>query len=175
MLDAGASVGDIARELKISKPTVCYYARSLGIPPREAYSRRYDWPAVQRYYDAGHSPKECLAHFGCSRNTFWDAVHRGVLVLRPRAEPICDVLVAGRRRNRTHVKQRVLSSGLKDNRCDECGITEWRGERLAMQLHHVNGDGSDNRLVNLRLLCPNCHSQTANYSGRALRRTLEVA
>jgi predicted HNH restriction endonuclease len=36
-----------------------------------------------------------------------------------------------------------------------------------MELHHVNGDGTDNRLVNLKLLCPNCHSQTANWGGRA--------
>lgn len=170
MLAAGRSVGDIARALGVSKPTVCYYARSLGIPPRTPYGRRYDWAEVQRYHDAGHSPKECLARFGCSRNTFWDAVRRGVLVLRPRAVPITDLLVAGRKRNRTHVKGRLLASGLKENRCDECGITDWRGRPLAMELHHVNGDGADNRLVNLRLLCPNCHAQTPNYAGRALRR-----
>jgi predicted HNH restriction endonuclease len=35
-----------------------------------------------------------------------------------------------------------------------------------MALHHVNGQGNDNRLVNLRFLCPNCHSQTPNYGGR---------
>ena len=74
------------------------------------------------------------------------------------------LLVAGRPRNRTHVKLRLLSSGLKENRCEECGLTEWLGEPLSMALHHVNGDGQDNRLENVVLLCPNCHSQTANFA-----------
>jgi predicted HNH restriction endonuclease len=44
-----------------------------------------------------------------------------------------------------------------------------------MALHHVNGDGRDNRLENLQLLCPNCHSQTENFSGRGRRRLTVVA
>ena len=44
------------------------------------------------------------------------------------------------------------------------------GEPLNMELHHVNGDGSDNRLENLQLLCGNCHSQTDNWGGRGARR-----
>lgn len=174
LLRSGHSVSEIARDLGVSKPTVCYYARKLGVPPSEKFNRRYDWAEIQRYYDEGHSVRHCQKRFGFSNKAFTDAVLRGTVITRPQGVPMCDLLVAGRRRNRTHVKQRLLASGLKDNRCDECGITEWRGERLAMQLHHVNGDGSDNRLVNLRLLCPNCHSQTENYSGRALRRRLEA-
>ena len=80
-----------------------------------------------------------------------------------------DLLVAGRQRCRSHVKGRLLRSGLKEARCDECGIDAWRGEPIALELHHVNGDGQHNRLENLRLLCPNCHSQTENWGGRAKR------
>ena len=76
--------------------------------------------------------------------------------------------------NRTHLKGRLFAEGLKENRCERCGITEWRGSPLAMALHHSNGDGLDNRLENLQLLCPNCHSQTENFAGRG-RRRLEVA
>jgi 5-methylcytosine-specific restriction endonuclease McrA len=39
-----------------------------------------------------------------------------------------------------------------------------------MALHHINGDGRDNRLENLQFLCPNCHSQTENFAGRNVRR-----
>lgn len=91
------------------------------------------------------------------------------MVTRPQAAPIEQILVAGRRRGRWHVKGRLLSSGLKRARCDDCGIAEWRGRPLPLELHHVNGDGDDNRLRNLRLLCPNCHSQTENWGGRGRR------
>ena len=75
-------------------------------------------------------------------------------------------------RNRSHLKRRLIAAGLKENRCEneDCGLAEWRGKPLSMALHHVNGDGSDNRLENLRMLCPNCHSQTENFAGRNRKR-----
>lgn len=78
-----------------------------------------------------------------------------------------ELLVVGRHQtNRSHLKQRLLGAGLKENRCEACGIVEWQGKPLSMELHHVNGDGADNRLENLQLLCGNCHSQTENWGGR---------
>ena len=74
--------------------------------------------------------------------------------------------MSGRRCTTYHLKNRLLQAGLKQNRCEICGIAEWCGAPLVMALHHVNGDRSDNRLENLQLVCPNCHSQTENFSGR---------
>ena len=51
-------------------------------------------------------------------------------------------------------------------RCALCGISEWQGKRLSLHLDHINGIHDDNRLSNLRLLCPNCHSQTETYCRR---------
>jgi HNH endonuclease len=73
-------------------------------------------------------------------------------------------------RNRNHLKQRLLELGLKQNACEVCGGADWRGQPLSLALHHVNGRGQDNRLENLQLLCPNCHSQTENFGGRNRRR-----
>jgi DNA-binding transcriptional ArsR family regulator len=166
----GLSFAEIGRALGISKPTVAYHARKLGIPPAGKFNCRYDWAEVQAYYDAGNSITACQLRFGFARRTFMDAVRRGDVQTRPQAAPIELYLVDGRTVNRQHLKQRLLGAGLKVARCEVCGISEWRGEPLSLALHHINGDGLDNRLENLQLLCPNCHSQTPNFSGRNVGR-----
>ena len=162
----GLGGSEIARALGISKPTVCFHLRMLGEPPAAEFAVRYDWDAIRAHYDAGHSMTNCMATFGFSRNAWWDAIRRGAIVPRPRAEPLENILASGRRRNRAHVKLRLLGAGLKAERCELCGLREWQGEPLPLELHHVNGDGLDNRLENLQLLCPNCHSQTDTWGGR---------
>jgi Homeodomain-like domain-containing protein/HNH endonuclease len=166
LLARGLSSMAVARVLGISKSTVCYHKSRLGHEIDAKFNRRYDWAEVQRYYDLGHTISECERQFGFARATFMDAAKRGDLVTRPHRAPIETYLVSGRRTNRTHLKQRLLAEGLKENRCERCGIESWLGEPLSMALHHVNGDGRDNRLENLALLCPNCHAQTPNFSGR---------
>ena len=51
--------------------------------------------------------------------------------------------------------------------CEVCGLSEWMGQPIPLEIHHINGNNTDNRLENLQLLCPNCHSLTSNYRGRA--------
>ncbi len=166
LLSRGMSRAAIARRLGVSKATVSYHARRLGEQVDERGARRYDWDSVQRYYDEGHSVRECVARFGFSRQTWHAAVQRGAIAPREYPMPLERLLVADSDRSRHHVKLRLLGDGVKENRCEECGLTEWLGRPLSMALHHVNGDGRDNRLVNLRFLCPNCHSQTDNFAGR---------
>jgi hypothetical protein len=176
LLARGPSSMEAARVLNVSKSTVCYHKRRLGLRIDAKFNRRYDWAEVQRFYDLGHSISECQVRFGFARATFMDAAKRGDLKTRPQGAPIETYLVQGRRTNRTHLKTRLIAEGLKQNRCERCGIEAWLGEPLSMALHHVNGDGLDNRLENLLLLCPNCHAQTPNFSGRNRRlRRIEAA
>ncbi|MDQ4071366.1 MAG: HNH endonuclease [Actinomycetota bacterium] len=167
LLTSGHTVTQIAHRLSLSKATVCHHARRLGHPPSAKFNRRYDWAEVQRYYDDGHTVRQCREHFGFANQTWNNAVKRGDVVARPRAIPLDELLVAGRlATSRSNLKLRLLANGLKNTRCEECGVDKWRGRPLSLALHHVNGDRNDNRLANLQLLCPNCHSQTENFAGR---------
>ena len=51
-------------------------------------------------------------------------------------------------------------------KCNHCGISEWNGKHLSLELEHINGNNRDNRLENIELLCPNCHSQTVTWRRR---------
>jgi DNA-binding CsgD family transcriptional regulator len=166
LLERGWSRGEIARALGITKATVSYHARRLGAPVDERGARRYDWDLVQRFYDEGHSVRECQTRFGFSRQTWHAAINRGAVKARPNGLPMDELLVNGVDRARNNLKLRLIRAGIKKNRCEECGIEDWLGLPLALALHHVNGDRRDNRLGNLRLLCPNCHSQTDTFAGR---------
>ena len=68
---------------------------------------------------------------------------------------------------RNIVRRRILRDGLKDYKCDLCGNKgEWKEKELSLHLDHINGISNDNRLENLRFLCPNCHSQTINFGSK---------
>jgi hypothetical protein len=168
LLHYGFTQAEIAFGTGLAKSTVAYHMRNLGSPADERFNRRYDWDEVRRFYDAGNSISQCMARFGFSRKTFNDARLRGAVQTRPQAMPI-DALLIGPR-DRGHLKRRLLRLGLKQDRCEICGLSEWRGAPLSLALHHVNGDGHDNRLENLQILCPNCHSQTDNFAGRNVHR-----
>jgi hypothetical protein len=92
---------------------------------------------------------------------------------RPKPIPLEDVLVEGSTYQRTKLKARLYETGLKRRECELCGQGElWRGARMALILDHVNGVADDNRLENLRIVCPNCAATLATHCGRANR--LEV-
>jgi hypothetical protein len=64
------------------------------------------------------------------------------------------------------LKRRLFKSGLKEKRCERCSNIEWMGQEIPLQLDHINGIRSDNRIENLRILCPNCHALTPTWGGR---------
>lgn len=68
------------------------------------------------------------------------------------------------------LKKNIVRLGLFSYKCSWCNISEWRGKDLVLHLDHINGNNRDNRLENLRFLCPNCHSQTPTYCGSKLKK-----
>jgi predicted nucleic acid-binding Zn ribbon protein len=83
--------------------------------------------------------------------------------------PLDQVLVEKSYFSRCRLRERLIKENLLDYRCAECGLSSWQDRPLSLHLDHINGDGIDNRLENLRFLCPNCHSQTSTYGGRNKR------
>ena len=67
---------------------------------------------------------------------------------------------------RNVLRRHIIAEGLIPYKCAICGITHWNGKALSLELDHINGINNDNRLENLRFLCPNCHSQTTTYGSR---------
>lgn len=64
------------------------------------------------------------------------------------------------------LKNRLLKEKILEDICSICGIDEWQGKQISLQLDHIDGDNHNHRLSNLRLVCPNCHSQTDTYCGK---------
>lgn len=166
-------------------------------PPLKANGRRAD-PAT-RFPDretfvaavqAAPSTTQLLVALGRPKDWVWiqeaAAFHRVELPrgvpgmingkLGPRAIPLEQLLVEGSTRRGTDFKKRLIDEGLLEDRCEQCSLgPEWNGRPLTLQLDHRNGINTDNRIENLRLLCPNCHSQTATWAGRNVRRPTAAA
>lgn len=64
------------------------------------------------------------------------------------------------------LKLKILKFGIKEHICEECENVEWLGKKIPLELHHINGNRFDNRIENLKLLCPNCHTFTDNYRSK---------
>ena len=72
----------------------------------------------------------------------------------------------GKLENTFRLKRRLITERKKPHRCECCGLTEWLGHPVPLELHHKDGDRTNNVFSNLKLLCPNCHALTGNYRGK---------
>ena len=152
-----------------------------GIPPKSHISLSIE--------ERKSIPDSCQACGKKFKNVYSAAGHRGhCKVLHPQIDinskigdrfgdarawskdkilkPLDQVLIENSTYSTGYVKKIVLKLALREYKCEICGITEWQGSSITLELDHINGKNRDHRIENIRLLCPNCHSQTDNFRGR---------
>lgn len=66
------------------------------------------------------------------------------------------------------LKKKLIEDGIKAAQCERCGLTEWRGEPVPLELHHMDGNRFNNVFSNISILCANCHAQTPNHAGKSI-------
>jgi hypothetical protein len=140
---------------------------------RKAIGESRSWAESLRrigYCHTGANPKtlkKWAERWGISTDHF-DSAGTSTEALRRSNEPIPleNILVEGSTYNRAHLKRRLYEAGLKVPICELCGQGEiWRWRRLALILDHVNGTRDDNRIENLRIVCPNCAATFDTHCG----------
>jgi hypothetical protein len=144
-----------AREAVSGSLSYAEALRKLGLRPgggNHALFRRYVdavWRIPTDHFDPGRAQREGLCR---------------------RPVPLFEVLVAGSSYSRATLKIRLYECGLKARRCELCAQDEnWRGARMGLILDHINGVPDDNRLENLRIVCPNCAATFDTHCARKNR------
>jgi hypothetical protein len=139
---------------------------------RDAVGRASCWSDALRalgYEPKGHNYrtlKRYIAQWGISTEHFDPHVGRR-RASRARQIPLEDILVENSTYARGKLKRRLLAVGLKQPVCELCGQGEtWQGQRMSLVLDHINGVPTDNRLSNLRMVCPNCAATLDTHCGR---------
>lgn len=119
-----------------------------------------------------HSFSKRAKEIGCYKtNQFWN---RGKILFddsrlsKNKIEDIfCENSTKGKILNHREGLKNIIGST-----CSICGIDSWLNNNLVLEIDHINGVNNDNRIENLRFLCPNCHSQTDTFRGRNIKRKL---
>lgn len=87
------------------------------------------------------------------------------------ARPLKDILKKNVIFQSYKLKKRLFREGYKEEKCEICGWAETSNDgRIPLELNHINGDSADNRIENIEILCPNCHSLRPHYRGSKLKK-----
>ena len=91
-----------------------------------------------------------------------------IMLHKKKKIPIEEIIFNGKKTNTQsqNLLRELIKNHYKEYKCERCGINSWNNKDITLQLHHRDGDRSNNMYNNLEILCPNCHSQTETFSGR---------
>jgi hypothetical protein len=128
---------------------------------------------IREQFNSGKTLHEAAVELGATTVTLWRKAKKlgiswkDIKRVNKGRIPLNDVLEGKYPSYQTYkLKNRLISEGIKENKCEHCGITEWMGQELTMHLDHIDGNSHNHLFDNLRLLCPNCHAQTDTWCGK---------
>lgn len=132
------------------------------------YKRKYNWTEIAEYYNAGNTYVDTKSKFGFAARSWEKAVIRGDIKPRHNTVNPANILDGTyKTKNRSHLRTQLIKHNIIPYKCAECGNNGiWNDKPLALDLDHINGINNDDRIENLRFLCPNCHRQTDSYAGK---------
>jgi len=110
--------------------------------------------------------KKAVRKFGIDTTHFTGQGHLRGKTHNYGTRPLEVILTEGKLEQTFRLKRRLLAAGIKSHRCEQCGLTKWLGHPVPLELHHRDGDRTNNTLSNLEIVCPNCHALTDNYRGK---------
>lgn len=125
-------------------------------------SAKHNNRGVRRHHNALRALKPCVECGELTRNT--SCCSRGCFQKSRAAKRSALIISSGRFHGKRSARNFIKSS--VGDQCNLCGISDWMGEPLVMVMDHVNGNPEDWSIGNMRLICPNCDSQTPTFKGR---------
>jgi len=174
MLLDGKTNKEISTELGCTRSVVSYHSIDLGLSKPRARGSLKNWKQIAKFYET-HTRAETFVEFNLG-DWDWnqaqcrgDITSRGFDDIRTSWE---DILVENSTYDNSSLKCRIMKENILPNICVLCGqLPEHNGMALVLQLDHINGINNDNRIENLRILCPNCHTQTDTWGRKDRTKT----
>lgn len=164
LLRENKSLTEIAKILNVKVSTVSYHLKKKK--KNNKISSKYNWKEIQSYYDEGKTFTQCKEKFGFSAATWLYAIKNNFIKIKEKQKLPIEELLKNEKFHSSNstIKKRVLEENLLENKCQICGLNSvWNGRPIILIMDHINGNSQDNRLENLRMLCPNCNSQTETF------------
>ena len=176
LLLEGKTYSEIQKVTNCNKSTISYHAKKLGMGKELGYNKILlneicvDWDDIEKKLLVGISKKDVAKEHNITQYTLNKAIKEKIIQYTPKNKPynIEEYLVNdGPYIPSSKLKKKLYKEKLKFPKCEMCGQgTCWNDKELTLQLDHIDGNSYNNRLENLRILCPNCHSQTKTYAGK---------
>jgi len=162
-------------KLNRTKRSIQLRRKFLNIPTHNNVKYKWRKENLEIIVKNSYTYKECLIksgihNFGSSMNTLKKYIKKYNIsiihfdnridkMIKTNTISLNKILVKNSNYNRTRLKERLYKEGLKERKCELCGQDEiWKGEKMSLILDHINGINNDNRIENLRIVCPNCNA-----------------